>query len=141
MISKHFKIEEFVPKIIFTEFGVNAKWFIRPELITTAEFIREWFDAPMIINNWKTGGDFQFRGFRPCSYSGGGALSQHRLGCAIDYNIKGLTPQRVFKEIMDHQNQFRIGGVTTMEDVIYTKTWTHNDIRNTGLTKLLIVKP
>lgn len=141
MLSKHFTIEEFVPKVVFDEFGENSKWFIRPELVKLAEFVRNWFGHPVIINNWHVDGNFQYRGYRPCSYSRGGKFSQHRLGTAMDFNIKGMTPQDVYKEIIDNKINFLIMGLTTMEDIKDTPTWTHIDIRNWGDNELHIVKP
>lgn len=139
--SKHFIIKELVPKSTYNTFGENSKWFIKPELVKLMDFTREWFRAPIIINNWHVGGTFQYRGFRPITYSGGGTYSQHRQGNAVDFNIKGLTPQQVYEEVLNYEYAFMFAGLTTMEDIDYTPTWNHFDLRYTGLDNILIVKP
>lgn len=141
MISKHFSIEEFVPKLIFTKYGENSKWFIDERVIYLAEFVREWFKVPVTINNWHSGGSFQERGYRTPQSTTGASYSQHKTGRAIDFSVKGLTADQVRKEIMDYEYAFMVAGLTTLEDAAFAPTWVHADIRNTGLDTILIVKP
>lgn len=140
-ISPHFYIYEFVPKLIFNQYGSNSKWFIRPDVINLAEFYRRWFEAPVRVNNWFWGGIFQNRGFRTPNTTVGSLYSQHKLGAAFDCDVRGLSANDVRREIMDNEKEFMNAGLTTLEDEKYAPTWVHSDIRPTDLNKVLIVKP
>lgn len=142
MNSKYFIIQEYVPKIIFDTYGINSSWFVDPRLIKLDDFIREWFDEPITINNWwwvRNG--MQNRGFRTPTTKVGGKLSQHRFGRASDKSFAKLTIKEAFNEIMKYEKVFFDQGLRCMEDIAYTPTWLHSDIRETGLDKILIVKP
>lgn len=142
-ISTHFYLYEFVPKEIYERWGDRSVWFVDRRIILLADFVRDRFGKGMIINNWHDGGQFNYRGFRQRSCEIGGELSQHRFGRAIDFNIVGLTPVEVYKDIIDNQDMYIRAGVTTVEDIEYTNGWTHLDIRpsTTDTNQLLIVKP
>lgn len=140
-ITDFFKTQEFVSKAIYEKFGENSIWFIDPRLIKLAVFCRTFWGKPITINNWHIGGKSQERGFREPTSTVGASLSQHRFGRAIDITVKGMTPQEVYKSILDNEKAFMEQGLTTLEDIKDTPTWNHLDIRNTGLNKILIVKP
>ena len=101
MVSAHFDIREFVPKPIYDQYGANSIWFIDHRLIEGAEWLRAHFNAPIIINNWHTGGKFQERGFRVPTTTTGARLSQHKFGRAIDFNVQGMTSDQVAKDLID----------------------------------------
>lgn len=140
-ISTYFSIEEFVPKEIFSKYGDKSTWFIDRNTVLLADFIRDRFGKSMTINNWHTGGSFNNRGFRVPDCAIGGALSQHKFKTAFDFNIDGITPQEIYKDIIDHQDMYMKAGATTIEDISFTNGWNHIDRRWTGLDKILIVKP
>lgn len=140
-VSPNFHDYEFVPKVIYNNERLKPIWFIRPEIISLAEFYREWFDAPVIVNDWFWGGYFHNRGFRTPNTRVGALYSQHKLGAAFDCNIKGVEPDFIRREILDHEDEFMAAGLTTLEDGAYARTWVHSDIRPTGLNRILIVKP
>lgn len=140
-ISSNFHIEEFVPIKIFAKYGEKSKWFIRPEIIELAEFYRKWFGAPVRVNNWKWGGRFQERGYREPDSRTGSKYSQHKLGCAFDCDIRGYSADEVREDILKNQTKYMSAGLTTIEHAEYSPTWVHSDIRNTGMNKILIVKP
>ena len=140
-ISDHFSLEEFVPQGIFNQYGQKAQWFVDPRLITLAEAVRLFFAKPVTINNWHTGGQFNYRGFRDPDCTVGAKLSQHRMGRAIDINVAGMTPQEVYKAILGASAYFMGKGLTTMEDIASTPTWCHLYIRQTNQSSILIVEP
>lgn len=140
-ISTHFRIEEFVPKHVFEQFGVNAKWFVRPEVVKYMEFVRNHFGKAITINNWHTGGTFNFRGMRTSDCAEYKPFSQHSLVGAVDYNVEGMTSDEVYDYILAHEAEFMAAGLTTMENKAMTKGWTHNDFRWTGLPHIFIVEP
>lgn len=140
-ISPNFYLHEFVPIHIYNRYGDKSQWFIRPEIIKLAEFYRNWFDAPVTVNNWFWGGRFQERGYRDPYTKTGSKYSQHKLGAAFDCHIKGLSADKVREEIMIYEKEFMQAGLTTLEHAAYAPTWVHSDIRFTGLKNILIVKP
>jgi len=143
-IITNFDIEEFVPPEVFKDFGMNSKWFINKIVVNLAQFIRDYFEKTVTINNWSywkpgMGGNYKERGFRLPDSKTGAKLSQHRLGNACDFSIKGLTADEVRAEIMKFGDEFLDVGLTTMESAQFSPTWCHIDCRNTGLNKILIV--
>lgn len=140
-ISTYFRIEEFVPKELYSKFGDKSIWFIDRGTVLLADFIRDRFGKSMTINNWHSGGSFNNRGFRMPDAAIGGALSQHKFGKAIDFNITGATPQEIYKDIIDNADMYMKAGATTVEDIAFTNGWNHIDRRYTNQSTLLIVKP
>lgn len=140
-ISEHFDIREFVPKEIWDKFGEQSIWFVRKETVEFAEFLRNHFGKAITINNWHTGGTFNFRCLRTPSCTEGAAYSQHRFMNGFDFNVAGMTSDEVYDHILANQDEFMKAGMTTMENKSMTKGWTHIDFRWTGLNKILIVNP
>lgn len=140
-VSNNFIIQEFVPPSIYNEWFEKSIWFIRPVVISFAQFIRDRYGKSVTINNWHAQGKFAERGFRMPTSSTGGKLSQHRFGNAIDFNVAGMTADEVRADILAHESEFMAAGLTTIEDGAYAPTWVHADFRTTGLPGILIVKP
>lgn len=140
-MTKYYTVQEFVPPDIYKQFGEVAWQFIDPRLVSLANYVREFFGKPVIINNWSTGGTLTLRGFRPPSTTIGGTLSQHKFGRAFDMNVVGVTPQQAYKAILDNPKSFMEKGLTTMENIEFTSTWNHLDIRYTGRSEIVIVNP
>lgn len=139
-VAPNFWIQEFVPPVIFNLFGEKSIWFIRPEIITLAQYYREYFGKPVTVNNWVDGGKYDERGFRPPNAEGA-ELSQHKLGAAFDCSIEGFSADEVREAILKKPKDFMSLGLTTLEDGAFAPTWVHSDIRTTGLDHILIVKP
>lgn len=140
-ISKNFKIQEFVPPAIYAQYGDRSQWFIDQKLVDIAEFIRAEFDLPVTINNWHIGGKFQERGYRVPTTTTGARYSQHKFGNAIDFNIQGIPSPEVAEWVAASFPRLKGFGLTTMENPADTPTWTHIDVRWTGMSELLIVNP
>lgn len=141
-VSKSFKLVEFIPPEVHITFGDNAVWFIDKKTVELAQFIRDYFSAPMTINNWHTGGQFKERGYRVPGSKTGQIFSQHKFGRAFDFNIKDLTANQVRAIILRDPEPFLKAGLTTIEDETYSPTWVHADIRwNFARKNILIVKP
>ena len=152
--ESNFIIQEFVPKSLFEYYGEKCVWFLDHNHLKAVQFIREYFDTPMTVNDWHKGGHLQFRGFRTdefyYSYTGNktykqkrkGLLSQHRFGKATDFNLSGITPDETRNKIIENKKEFLNLGLTTIESGEYSPTWVHIDSRNTGNAEdFLIVKP
>ena len=140
-ISEHFLLEEFVPQAVYKQFGEASVAFLDPRIIILAEFVRVFFNKPVIINNWHKNGIFFYRGFRDPECAIGAKMSQHRFGRAIDINVVGMTPKDIYKAILANQEAFMKAGLTTLEDIADTPTWNHLDCRITNLSTIKIVKP
>jgi len=148
-ISTHFYVEDFVPKIIHTQFGDKSIWFISKFMVDYAELLWSRYNKQVIINNWKSGGTLENRGFRTPDALVGGKLSQHKFRNAIDTNVAGVSPEEVAKDIIDNFTIYSKVGLTTIEDVKFTtgdvggdlKGWNHGDARWTNQRDILIVKP
>lgn len=132
-ICKHFKIGELVPPDAIAMYGAGIWGKLTEEIKITADLIREYFGKPMTINNRYQ----KQRGLRtPTSleYKSG---SQHSIGNAIDFNIDGISPVDIRKEItanIDHEAFMRIGGV---EDFPFMP-WVHVDCRPRVHGRILI---
>lgn len=138
IVANYFDIRELVPPHIYRLYGDKSVWFIQSHVLESIELIREHFNKPMSINNWHKGGSLLNRGYRSPYSKVGSKYSQHKLGNAIDFNIKGVSSDDVFEEIIKEFSKFNI---TTIEDKHFATSWTHIDFRNTFSDDLLIVRP
>lgn len=140
-INKYFEIEEFVPPQIFKQYQQKSLWFIDPKIIEIATAYREFFDQPVIINNWYNGGPYSYRGYRPPRVNIGSEYSQHKFGRAFDCNIGKMTSKEAYEQVTKNFDHFSKYGLTTLENYKFTDGWLHSDCRETGIKTLLIVDP
>ena len=138
-LTNNFSLQEFIDPDTYKRFGTSSVWFIDPKIVTLAQFIRERLGKPCTINNWSSGGQYQYSGFRPPKCSVGASMSQHRFGRAIDLKVKGMKADEVREDITKNFDIYKKVGLTTIEDGAFAPTWCHIDIRDTE--GLLIVKP
>jgi hypothetical protein len=136
-VSKDFALAEFVPPAIYEHFVDKSIWFIDPKIVQMAQFIRDRFGKPVTINNYLTGGNYQYSAFRDSGCTIGATNSQHRHGRAIDFRIQGMSPMEIRADIIMNFELYRASGLTTIEGG--TPTWIHIDCRNTNMDSLLIV--
>ena len=141
--SKYFDCREFVDARTWGVLGAKAAWLIDPKIVAICDLIREKTGVPVTVNNWHMGGNYDSSGYRAIWDNTGGKLSQHRCGRASDVKVKGFIPLRVFQLIQANKAEFEAAGLTTMEDLRFTPTWTHLDCRPRleDKTGILIVKP
>lgn len=142
--SEFFKAEEFLPKHIHAQYGDSFLFKIMDvRILNVITLIRIHFGAPVEINNWawEKKSFNQWRGWRTPTSTVGALFSQHKMGRAIDFEVEGVTPINVRRELIGNAGLFIEEGLTTMEHGDYTPTWTHIDCRYTGQGGLLIVKP
>ena len=136
-IKKYFDITEFVSEDVLTKYGEEQSWnFIDSKLLENILYVRETLNSPITINNWKWGGIFSQRGLRhnmqdivkKKTNKGSIYLSGHVLGCAVDFDVKGMTAQEVRNWLILNKNKlphnFRLErGVN----------WVHMDTANNSL--------
>lgn len=148
-ISSNFYVWDFVPKVIYDQFGAKSIWFIRKFQVDFAELVVMRFGKKVIINNWKDGGTLQNCGTRTPDTIVGGKMSQHKFMNADDLHVMGKTPEEIYNDIKDNFSIYSKIGLTTVEDIAFTTGkvkddlggWVHGDGRWTGLDTLLIVQP
>jgi len=140
-ISPNFVIQEFVYPELFAAMGQKSIWYIDPKIVNICEFIRVKTGKAVTVNNWHTGGQYKESGLRRFNTTTGARMSLHKFGKAADIKVKGMTPPEVFEFIKSNWIELRNLGLTTVEDVTFTRSWSHLDCRNTGKSELLIVRP
>lgn len=89
------------------------------KLAVQLQIVRDFFNSPIKINS----------GYRSKEYNkkiGGATNSQHILGTAADFTVKGYTPDQVANTIesLHRIGAIKIGGLGRYD------TFTHTDIRN-----------
>jgi len=140
--SPYFDVRELVDQNTFKALSVNAAWLIDPNIVRILDLLREKLGAPVIVNNWHTGGPFKSSGFRSMSDKTGAMFSQHRRGCAADVKSAGRKPADLLAIINANFEEFKAAGLTTIEDVNFTPTWLHLDCRPVAIeNQFRIVRP
>ena len=141
-ISKYFDVRELVPPSIWSTYGITARQFLRPELLRVLDLLREKVGRPVVVNNWHTGGQFRESGYRVPYTKTGARYSQHKFGAAADVKVAGMSPKDVLAVILSNEAEFIAAGLTTFENVDFTPTWLHLDVRwREPMTSLVMVNP
>lgn len=133
MKSKYFKIQELVSEAVYKKYGEKSWMFIDEKLIKVLDLLREHFNKPVIVNNWCFGGNLHQRGLRANKdemvvNKKDYYISQHCLGKAVDFNVKGMTAQEVYEEILKSKDKFYL--ISRIENIKNTPTWIHIDVAN-----------
>ena len=152
-LSNNFYLDELVPPELYLQYGHNAHWFIRKEVVCILQRLRNRF-GPIIVNNWSDGGKitakeflelpefeklirFSESGFRLPTTQTGAPLSFHKYGAAADTKFLKAMVEEVKEDIIKDFHYYKELGLTTIEK--NTTNWLHFDIRNTLRKELLIV--
>lgn len=121
---RHFSIEELVPQATLNYLGHRKCWWLfDPEALMCIDLLRDDL-GPCTINDWKWGGTFDGRGFRPPSEPGA-KYSFHRFGKAFDMVFGNVDADEAREHI--RQNRERFHWVRAMELGV---SWLHIDNRN-----------
>ena len=136
MKSKYFKIQELVSKKVYEKYGETSWIFIDENLIKILDLLREHFGKPLTVNNWLWGGELQQRGLRTNldemvrdkTLQNKLYISQHCLGKAVDFNVKGLSVEGVYEEILKNREKFYL--ISRIENIRNTPSWIHIDVAN-----------
>ena len=153
MVSEHFDVRELVSKKLFMKWGARSRWFVPQTYIDALEFLRKLLNdhygrkVYMVVNNWHAGGRFQYRGFRDKTWSNvskSDSLHKQCLGGDFNAYFSGgdmIPIVEVYELLKSKEKELLEHGITTLENVEFTKGWIHFDMRNTGMDELLIVNP
>lgn len=129
--SENFKIHELVDPVIVSRYGEFAWSFFKPQALMMLDAIKDFYQTSVTVNNWTWGGNFQWRGLRTSRCKEGGEMSQHRLGGAFDLDVRGVSPSKVRKDIIDNKDGvFHL--ITRLEVTLNGKeiNWVHFDCAN-----------
>ena len=129
-ISKHFYSHELLPPSINDKYFYNV---IDYRIVETLESIRFWFGVPVYMNTWKSGGEYQYRGYRPTECTEGAVYSQHRFGRAGDCIVSGYEAEEVRTFILKNREKFP--HITRLEKKV---SWVHLDIMYTGKPDIVL---
>lgn len=137
--SRYFDIRELVPKDVYEKLGESAWELLDRKAIDTLDFIRENVGLPVIVNDWKWGGQNQYRGYRPKDCTIGAKYSAHKDGAAFDITVKGWTDEQLKKWLSDNEQKLPYNIRVEIED---TNSKVHFDTRVISpLNKITYFKP
>lgn len=134
----NFKIEELVDSATNERLKSLAWKIFDFELLLSLQELRAFTNKTFIINNWKDGGQFSYRGYRPPECKQGALVSAHRFGRAIDFHVAdgSITAEEMRKLIIKNRDKFP--GIKRMESGV---NWVHIDSNYTGVKDIVLFKP
>jgi len=134
-IPKYLKLHEVLPKDCY-KLWKNKSYAIwglfSSDLLKAVDLLREEC-GPVLCNNWSTGGNLQFRGYRPMDSKVGASLSTHKAFQALDLNFKESS-EAVRQRIFSDPDKYKISCIEM--DI----SWVHIDTRNHDYQKYGILK-
>lgn len=135
---KHFELYELVPRETLEALGERAWELLDVRMLVTLDELRDAL-GPCIVNDWRGGGRYNESGLRSFETPTGAKHSQHRFGRAADCKFAQVTPREAFEYIRARAAHFPY--LTTLEDVEFTPTWLHFDVRLNQSEGIRIVRP
>jgi hypothetical protein len=125
---KYFKIEEIMcPELLKANGEELCWWMWNKYILWTVDVMRELYGVSALINNWKQGGQFSYRGARPSTYTQTGPLDPHKFLIALDVNFGQIPASTVINDILTKPNQPEFQFISGLELGV---TWNHLDVRN-----------
>lgn len=127
---KHFKLVELVSKSDYDSLGEKCWELLDERALITLDALREDLGRPITINTWKSGGQFNWRGYRSRAYYKSDSAyitsrSQHKFGRAFDFDVKGMSAEDVRQYIYKNKSKFPY--ISFIETEV---NWVHIDTRN-----------
>lgn len=125
---KYFQLHEVVPADVIQALGEKAWMLMDERILKGADWLREKF-GPCVINGKFGGKVFTESGLRNPLTSTGARFSQHKFGRAVDLKFLNVNVKEVYDYILANQPEARANGITTVENISFTKSWLHCDCR------------
>ena len=126
MISRYFKVHEFVPKELYAKYGDGSWRFVDARLIATMDVIKKRFSKGTIeINNYMFGGSREWSGIRNPKSSWFSEYSMHTFGNALDFIASDYTAEEIRNDIIENPNIY-----PHVKGLELGKSWVHLDVRN-----------
>ncbi len=124
--SRHFKIEELVPREMFKKYGDKCWDFLDPQLIESIDTIKDRFSAgTATINNWLWNGNRNWSGIRTPDSSYYSPSSMHSWGRAVDIVFSKYSPDEVRQDIINNPDIYPY-----IKGLELDITWVHLDTRS-----------
>ncbi|HBP66240.1 MAG TPA: hypothetical protein DD730_18765 [Desulfosporosinus sp.] len=124
-IPRNFKAHELVDQKTYEHFGQSAFQLFRDDILRGLDELRDLVNRPLIVNNWKDGGQYEWSGLRTIDCYTGAKWSPHRLGAAFDIKCPTMGVTELQKFILQQSANGNLKTITRME--LNTPTWTHID--------------
>ena len=122
-LTTNFNLDEFLDKVSYESLM---------KIATISQYIRDTTGLPCTINNWSSGGQYGFSGFRPVGCTVGSPTSEHRMMNAIDIKIAGMTGKEMLEWAEQHAKELYALGARRFEDSTLAVSWLHVDCREHG---------
>lgn len=122
-VAANFTLDEFLDKATY-------EGLLR--MANIAQYIRDTTGLAVTVNNWHTGGQYNYSGFRPPACTVGSPTSEHRDMNASDFKIGTWTGPEMFAWGEQHASELYALGARRFEDCSITPTWFHVDGREHG---------
>ena len=126
-VPKYLKLYEVLPKEFYNRMNYrgNKLWVMfNVRVLITADQLRERYGR-ITANDYKYGGNNQYRGWRPFNCGVGALLSQHKFARALDCIFKNCTAEEIRVDILKKPDLFPF--ITCIEAGV---SWLHFDVRN-----------
>ena len=129
---KHFKIQELVSPIVYSQWGDKAWMFFDEDFLKDLDTIREHWDRAIIVNNWAKGGNLKQCGLRSnlddlVKNKKTLYLSAHCMGKAVDMHDTKGSNRALFNLVYNLIEQKKLKKIKRLENLINTPTWVHAD--------------
>jgi len=136
---RNFYLHELVDRHTFETKGEEAWHLFNPLLLQALDNLRDFFDAPITVNNWKSmKGGYEWRGYRTPEKAQelGSSRSSHAfmksedgkwipMCNAIDCDVKGYTAEQARSIIKMHKDDPLLCHIMRVEG---GKSWLHFDL-------------
>lgn len=125
----YFVIQELVDPETYAALGESAWSLFDTTLLSTMDRLRDRYKVPITINNWHKGAvnPFKSRGFRHPDSTVGAKLSAHKRGQAIDFDVYGMSAEKVRADIKANQEHLDIMFINQVELGV---NWVHISTAN-----------
>ena len=123
--AKYFKAFELVPRKLYEARGERAIELLDKELLIALDYVRDNL-GKVTVNNWKSGGKFEYRGIRTSDSKDFSPTSQHAYGKAVDFDVEGMTAAEVNEWLIANRNAKELRSISFIEMGV---TWVHMDTR------------
>ncbi len=124
---KFFKIQELIDRATYQKWNGRAWMFFNPNALEALDGLREFFNTPVIVNNWWDGeGNMQYRGYRPENCTVGAKFSEHKKGNAFDCTVTGYMAEDARRIILENQDNPLLRRIMRLEAKV---SWVHFDCK------------
>lgn len=130
---KNFALKELVSPEILAKYGDKAWEFLDERMLRNIQFIRDSLGRPIIVNNGST---FTHRCFDATEERKDGT-SQHNMGRAIDFDVKGMSAEQVRKWMGSNYKNFPEPNIW----VEIGTNWVHFDVRYSDKSGIYLFQP